>query len=85
VEVLVNVPAVANLVGEGKTHQIGSVTQTGRAHGLVAFEGAIHDLIDKRLVSKEGGASFLRRRVAGNQAARSETRGMRLTNSPALV
>jgi len=37
VEVLVNVPAVANLIREGKTHQIASVRQTGRAHGMMTF------------------------------------------------
>src|SRR5712671_822425 len=85
VEVLVNVPAVANLIREGKTHQISSVMQTGRAHGMITFEGAIHDLIQKGMISKEDGNSFLRRRVAGRQVTRSETLGMRLANSPALV
>ena len=85
VEVLVNVPAVANLIREGKTHQIASVMQTGRAHGMVTFEGAIHDLIEKELITREDGASFLRRRVAGRQVARSDAHGIRLANSPALV
>jgi twitching motility protein PilT len=85
VEVLVNVPAVANLIREGKTHQIASVMQTGRAHGMVTFEGAVHDLIQKNLISKEDGASFLRRRVAGKQVTRSENHGMRLANNPAVV
>jgi twitching motility protein PilT len=85
VEVLVNLPAVANLIREGKTHQIASVMQTGRAHGMMTFEGAIHDLIQKNLISKEDGASFLRRRVAGKQVSHSETHGMRLANSPTVV
>ena len=59
--------------------------QTGRAHGMMTFEGAIHDLIQKKLISKEDGASFLRRRVAGKQVTRPETHGMRLANSPAVV
>jgi twitching motility protein PilT len=85
VEVLVNVPAVANLIREGKTHQIASVMQTGRAHGMMTFEGAVHDLIQKNLISKEDGASFLHRRIAGKQATRSETHGMRLANSPTVI
>jgi twitching motility protein PilT len=85
VEVLINVPAVANLIREGKTHQISSVMQTGRAHGMVTFEGAIHDLIQKNLISKEDGISFLRRRSAGNQLSPSSSRGIRLANSPALA
>ena len=67
VEVMVNVPAVANLIREGKTHQIFSVMQTGRAHGMITFEMATHELIQKGLVSKEDGMSFLRRRSASKQ------------------
>ena len=83
VEILVNVPAVANLIREGKTYQIASAMQTGRAHGMVTFEGAIHDLIQKGLISKEDAASFLRRRSAGKQLSGSGSHGMRLANSPA--
>src|SRR6266478_5472709 len=85
VEILVNIPAVANLIREGKTHQIASVMQTGRAHGMMSFEAAAHDLIEKKLISQEDGASFLRRRVAGRQTTRSESHGMRIANSPALA
>ena len=52
-EILVNVPAVANLIREGKTHQISSMMQTGRAHGMATFDTSIHDLIQKGLISKE--------------------------------
>ena len=85
VEVLVNVPAVANLIREGKTHQIASIMQTGRAHGMVTFEGAIHELIQKDLISKEDGAGFLRRRSVGNQLGRAGGHGMHLANTQALV
>src|SRR6267143_155559 len=85
VEILVNVPAVANLIREGKTHQIASVMQTGRAHGMMTFDGAIHDLIQKNLISREDGISFLRRRSAGKQLNGSGSPTMRLANSPALV
>lgn len=84
VEVLVNVPAVANLIREGKSHQISSVMQTGRAHGMVTFEGAIHDLINKNLISKEDGMSFLRRRSAGRQLNGPGSQGMRVANSPSV-
>jgi twitching motility protein PilT len=62
VEILVNVPAVANLIREGKTFQISSAMQTGRAQGMMTFETAIHDLIHRGLIEKEEGLSFLRRR-----------------------
>jgi twitching motility protein PilT len=67
VEILVNVPAVANLIREGKSHQIATVMQTGRAHGMVTFENAIQELIQKGLITKEDAASFLRRRSAGSK------------------
>jgi twitching motility protein PilT len=85
VEVLVNVPAVANLIREGKTHQIASVMQTGRAHGMMTFDGATQDLMQKGLVAKEDGMSFLRRRAAGKQlnSSSSPGQGIRLANGPA--
>ena len=83
VEILVNVPAVANLIREGKTHQIASVMQTGRAHGMVTFENAVQDLIQKGLVSREDGLSFLRRRSGGKQLTSSTIAATRLT-SPAV-
>ena len=85
VEILVNVPAVANLIREGKTHQIASAMQTGRTHGMMTFDVAIQDLIQKGLISKEDGMSFIRRRGAGRQltGGGSGSPGIRLANSPA--
>ena len=82
VEILINVPAVANLIREGKTHQIASAMQTGRAHGMMTFEAAVQDLILKGLISKEDGASFLRRRSAGKQLTGTGSSSIRLANSP---
>jgi twitching motility protein PilT len=86
VEILVNVPAVANLIREGKTHQIATAMQTGRAHGMMTFESAAQDLIQKGLISREDGMNFLRRRSAGKQLPSStggSGHGMRLANGPA--
>ena len=82
-EILVNVPAVANLIREGKTHQIPSMMQTGRAHGMSTFETSIQDLIQKGLISKEDGNSFMRRRSAGKNLSNPGNQGIRLANSPA--
>jgi twitching motility protein PilT len=68
-EVLVNVPAVANLIREGKTHQINSVMQTGRSYGMVTFEGAVNELMRKGIVAKDVGNNFLSRRSIGGAAA----------------
>jgi twitching motility protein PilT len=65
VEVLVNTPAVANLIREGKTFQIHSSMQTGQVHGMVTFEAAVNDLVRKGVVSRQEGNSFLERRGVG--------------------
>lgn len=68
VEILVNVAAVANLIREGKTFQISSVMQTGRAHGMITFEAAVLELVQKGRITKEDGSSFIRRRTSGKSA-----------------
>ncbi|MGZ8843655.1 MAG: type IV pilus twitching motility protein PilT [Pyrinomonadaceae bacterium] len=83
VEILVNVPAVANLIREGKTHQIASVMQTQRAQGMMTFENGVQDLIQRNLISREDGLAFLRRRSAGKQLTTMPASGPRLT-SPAI-
>jgi twitching motility protein PilT len=68
VEVLVNIPAVANLIREGKTFQIHSSMQTGQVHGMITFESAMNDLVRRGIVSREDGHSFLTRRSAGKSS-----------------
>jgi twitching motility protein PilT len=84
-EILVNVPAVANLIREGKSHQIATVMQTGRAHGMVTFENAVHELIQKNLITKDDAANFLRRRTAGSKnLPGAGGQGIRLAPTAAL-
>ena len=40
-DILVNTPAVSNLIREGKTHQLSSVMQTGRKNGMMVMDSAI--------------------------------------------
>lgn len=40
-EVLVNTPAVANLIREGKTHQLPALLQTGSQQGMQTFEQSL--------------------------------------------
>jgi twitching motility protein PilT len=62
VEVLLNTPAVANLIREGKTYQINSSMQTGQVHGMITFEASVSDLVRKGLISRQDGHGLLTRR-----------------------
>jgi twitching motility protein PilT len=70
VEILVNVPAVANMIREGKIHQIHSVMQTGRSFGMVTFDAAVNELIRKGAITKDVGHNFLARRSAGGNTTK---------------
>lgn len=52
-EVLLSVPAVANLIREGKTHQVASVMQTGRALGMQTLNDALYALVKEGMVEEE--------------------------------
>ncbi|HEY0319416.1 MAG TPA: type IV pilus twitching motility protein PilT [Pyrinomonadaceae bacterium] len=67
-EILVNLPAVANLIREGKTFQIASSMQTKRAQGMLTFEASINDLIRQGSISRQDGMNFLGRRFMGGGA-----------------
>lgn len=58
-EILKNTKAVANLIREGKTHQITSSMQTGQSQGMVLFEKYIDDLVMKGKVSAADAKTFL--------------------------
>jgi len=52
-EVMVNTPAVGNLVREGKTHQLVNVLQTGKRLGMQTMDDAITELLDGGKISPE--------------------------------
>ncbi len=53
-EILLSMPAVANLIREGKTFQIPSVMQTNRKAGMVTLNDALMELVDtKQIEPKE--------------------------------
>jgi twitching motility protein PilT len=58
-EILRNTKAVANLIREGKVHQIHSIMQTSTSSGMVLFEKYIDDLVKKGKVSPADAKSFL--------------------------
>lgn len=52
-EILVNTPAIANLIREGKTAQMYSAIQTGGKLGMVTLENNLAELVKKKLISVE--------------------------------
>ena len=49
-EILLSIPAVANLIREGKTFQIPSIMQTNRKAGMVTLNDALMELVDAKQV-----------------------------------
>ncbi|MGH7508421.1 MAG: type IV pilus twitching motility protein PilT [Gemmatimonadales bacterium] len=49
-EVLLSIPAVSNLIREGKTFQIPSIMQTNRKSGMVTLNDALLELVDAKQV-----------------------------------
>jgi twitching motility protein PilT len=49
-EVLLSIPAIANLIREGKTFQIPSIMQTNRKVGMVTLNDALIELVEKKMV-----------------------------------
>jgi twitching motility protein PilT len=52
-EILVGVPAVRNLIREGKIHQIPSTMQTGQKMGMQTLDMSLQDLVARGLITKE--------------------------------
>lgn len=52
-EVLVPTSAVRNLIREGKTHQIYSVLQTGKTHGMQTMDAALAELVKSGKITTE--------------------------------
>lgn len=53
VEIMVNTPAIANIIREGKTDQIDNSIQGGSSLGMQSMDMAIKDLLTKDLISPE--------------------------------
>jgi twitching motility protein PilT len=52
-EVLIATGAISNLIREGKTFQIPSMMQVGKASGMVSLNEALMDLVTKKLVEPD--------------------------------
>ena len=62
-EILINNPAVANLIRSEKIHQIMNTMQTSRAQGMHTLESNIRELVSAGIITKESAAPFLREKV----------------------
>jgi twitching motility protein PilT len=49
-EILIGIPAISNLIREGKTYQIASIMQTGKKYGMVLLNDALLDLVRRKQV-----------------------------------
>jgi twitching motility protein PilT len=50
-EVLINTPAVSNLIRQGKLDQLENAMQSGGAHGMRTMDSAVQELFDKGVIS----------------------------------
>jgi twitching motility protein PilT len=62
-EILVNNPAIANLIRNEKIHQIQSTMQTSRAQGMHTLEMSIRDLLDRKLIQKDAANKYLQEKM----------------------
>lgn len=62
-EILVNNPAIANLIRNEKIHQIQSTMQTSRAQGMHTLEMSIRDLLDRNVIQKEAATKYLQEKM----------------------
>ncbi|HYF51994.1 MAG TPA: ATPase, T2SS/T4P/T4SS family, partial [Planctomycetota bacterium] len=59
VEVLRNLPSIANLIREGKTQQIASILETQAKVGMQTMDAALKDLYRKGVITREIAAKHM--------------------------
>ena len=57
-EVMLNTPAIANLIREGKTHQIDNTIALDRQSGMVLMDDALYTLYQEQVISKESALNY---------------------------
>lgn len=67
VELLINTPAVASLIRDGKTNLIDNVIQTSSDDGMIFFERHLHELYTKGKISRETAVNYALRPVEINK------------------
>jgi twitching motility protein PilT len=85
-EVLVNVPAVANLIREGKTFQIPSVMQTQMSAGMLTFEQSLAFLVREGKVDKTVAEAFVgRKKTTEDSTAPAKPAATSITKPAGMV
>jgi twitching motility protein PilT len=62
-EIMVNNPAIANLIRNEKIHQIQSTMQTSRAQGMHTLEMSLRELLDKNVIQREAATKYLQEKM----------------------
>jgi twitching motility protein PilT len=73
--VLVNVPAVGNLIREGKTFQIPSTMQVGLEAGMITFESYLGRLVTEGKVDKDDADTFLGKKKKADNISHTPVTG----------
>jgi twitching motility protein PilT len=62
-EIMVNIPAIANLIRSEKIHQMQSTIQTSRSYGMHTLEMSIKDLLDRNVIQREAAMKYLQEKM----------------------
>ncbi|NHM30482.1 type IV pilus twitching motility protein PilT [Neobacillus terrae] len=62
-EIMINNPAIANLIRNEKIHQIPSIMQTSRAQGMHTLDTSIKELVENGIVTRDAVIPFLQEKM----------------------
>lgn len=57
-EIMINTPAIQNLIREGKTHQLQSLIQTGNKYGMKTMDMSLAELYKRGIISQESALTY---------------------------
>src|SRR2546429_9990600 len=75
--ILLSTPAMSNLIREGKTFQIPSITQTSEQLGMVPLNDALVELVEKKEISPD--EPYLKSDENAGLAAATQSNGDQVT------
>ena len=86
-EILINTPAIANLIRQGKMDQLENGMQTGSASGMRLMDAAIQSLLDQRLITGTGSLQEgdQQEPIRAVSRGRAEPRGRRAPRALAIA